>query len=129
MKKKLITYSCALLVVCVAVLTACFTRNNFGYPYLVKFSQKGGTKTIKGDNFFTNIEINDVKGNGNYAEGDCFNDPSMTVTYDWLTVEQVRGSNSLIVTVAPMEGQQSRRLYIRAYSAMEYAEITVKQKK
>ncbi len=118
-----------ILIGCVVALTGCFTDNNHGYPYTVTFPKEGGTKVIKGDTFFTNIEIRDSHFNTSFSDRYWAEDPSISVTHDWLTVEQVSGTNTLILTAKPMEGKKTRKLTVNAIISMDIAEIIVKQKK
>ena len=116
------------LLMCGVALSSCFSHNNHGYPEKVSFSKKGGTQTIVGEICLSHIEINEYNGEGTY----CYlaeDEDTARVTYKWLTVELVKGSNTITLTAEPMTGKKKRKLYLSADFIMDMIEITVKQQK
>ena len=117
-------------------LTSCFEHNNRGLPSAVYFPAEGGTKTINGTVSMSHFEIFDDKSGNTLAISEENDIDSATnicsyisASYDWIEVKQEYGSTLLEITVAPLENNKDRKVYIDGYYGREYAEIKIIQKK
>ena len=118
-----------LLIPVLMLFSSCFHEANNGYPKCIEFRSEGGTKKIFGDDSFSHIVIYDgtdaySSDEGHYSEID---DPIITVSYDWLQIESLRGSESFTITAQPNRTGHKRKLKLEAYFGYEYASIDVIQ--
>ncbi|MDE6396531.1 MAG: hypothetical protein K2K84_04605 [Muribaculaceae bacterium] len=118
--KKLTT----LLIPFLLLLSSCFHEVNFGYPKCIEFHSDGGTKKIFGDDSFSYMVIyDDTDGDRSEINDDTI----ITVSYDWLQIEYIRGSESFTITAQPNSTGHKRKLKVEGYSGYEYASIDVIQ--
>ena len=102
-----------LLLTLPLLFTSCGKTGNYGYPSKITFSNEGGSKEVKGNDFPRSIEIADVDGVGKYKEVDYAID-STIVTYEWLTIKAKNKENKFTIIADPKKSGKSRTLYIRA---------------
>lgn len=114
----------SLLTTFLLLLSSCEQQNNNGYPKSIKFRSNGGTEIISGEASFAYILILD----GSDEHPSVTEDATITVSYDWLQVESLRGSKSLTITAQPNKTGHLRKLQIFGYFGNEYAVINVIQK-
>lgn len=95
------------------LFTSCGKTGNYGYPSKLDFSNEGGSKEIKGNDYPYSIEIADYDGNGKsvseYSAGDSIN-----VTYQWLTIKAKKKESKFTIIAEPKKGGKSRKLYVYA---------------
>ena len=103
----------ALLLTLPLLFTSCGKTGNYGYPSKITFSNEGGSKEVKGNDFPRSIEIADFDGVGKYKEVDYAVD-STIVTYEWLTIKAKNKENKFTIIADPKKSGKSRTLYIRA---------------
>ena len=110
------------------LFVSCFKEEDFGYPSDVVFTNDGGEQVITGEVPFTHAEIIDHKSG---EDGEIYiSENSEIVVFNWLKIEYpAAGSYELKVYAEPNNTGKSRQLCIEVYSAMEYQEIKVLQKK
>ena len=109
MKKTL----CTLILTLPLLFTSCGKTGNYGYPSKLDFSNEGGSKEVKGNDYPYSIEIADYEGNGKsvsvYSVGD-----SMNVTYQWLTIKAKKGEHKFTLIAQPKQDGGSRTLRVYA---------------
>ncbi|WP_296088267.1 hypothetical protein [Alloprevotella tannerae] len=103
----------ALILTLPLLFTSCGKTGNYGYPSRLDFSNEGGSKEVKGNDYPYSIEIADYDGNGKsvseYSAGD-----SMNVTYQWLTIKAKKKESKFTIIAEPKNGGKSRKLYVYA---------------
>ena len=117
--------SIATLVLSVFAFNSC-EEDRWGYDNRVVFSALGGEEDVDGDEPIHNLSIGDYDGKEISATetGNL-----LTVTYDWLTVTAIKGSNEIRIIAAPNETGKQRKLYVYGSINSRFTDITVIQKR
>ncbi len=102
----------------------CETRDNKGYPKRVEFASSGGTVTVTGRGYFSDLIIYDGNGDGH---GSYVDDDSVILSYGWLKAKSSHFSPSVTIIVESNNTGRKRKLDIFGYFTTEYAVIKVEQ--
>lgn len=121
---KFIFYPIILIFIC--LLSSCeFEHVQNGYPKHVRFPAEGGKIIVSGKEFIYGIHIE--KGSDFVSDYESFENDTLTVSYNWLTVKNKHPSTSLDIIASPSDQKKRRKLRIIASFGSEYAEINVSQ--
>lgn len=121
----------ALITGLITALSACgIISDNEGYPLKVGMKCNADTVTVWGNDFCDQIEICDSKGNWLIYEQ--YENDSVKVTYDWLTVihpikKQPSGKYKVIFISAPNNQNRIRTFRIHLNMSPKQAVILLSQ--
>ena len=107
-----------LLLLMVAMMTACYDTGNWGYPEKVQFNANGGSKTIYGDrSLYADVSVyepNDATEHNDWdIDTSSVHRDTFYIHHKWLTVRWTDGERSLTITTEPNSTWKKGDMWMR----------------
>ncbi len=101
--------------------------DQMGYPRKVTIPKEGGVFIITGDSPIYSFDLSDRDYDMSVHSNGSFEDDTISVTLQWLTVKRPQLSPKIIMIAEPSPHKKSRELFLRGYTGPKLTDITIKQ--